>query len=74
MGTAFPERGQFFAELIRHGIPLSIYGNRWEKLKEWNAIRPYWKGAALDERYTYAAAIMSTKVNLAGVYCQVCAS
>ena len=64
VGTAFPERGPFFAELIRRGIPLSIYGNRWAKLKEWKTIRPYWKGPGLDENYTYASAILSAKVSL----------
>jgi spore maturation protein CgeB len=64
VGTAFSERGPFFAELVKHGVPLSIYGNRWEKLSEWKTIRPYWKGAGLDEKYTYAAAIQSAKVCL----------
>jgi len=64
IGTAFPERGPFFAELIRFGIPLSIYGWRWERLKEWKTIQPYWKGPALLEKYNYAAAILSAKVNL----------
>ena len=64
VGTAFPERGPFFAELIRYGVPLTIYGGRWHRLKEWKIVRPYWKGAHLSDRYTYAAAIMSAKVCL----------
>jgi spore maturation protein CgeB len=64
VGTGFPERGAFFAEVVRHGVPLSIYGSRWQKLREWNAIRPYWKGPNLLEKYTYAAAITSAKVCL----------
>lgn len=64
VGTAFPERGPFFAELVKYGIPLSIYGNRWEKLKEWKIIQPFWKGPGLDEGTTYAAAIQSSKVCL----------
>jgi spore maturation protein CgeB len=63
-GTAFPERGPFFAELLNYGVPISIYGNRWHKLKEWKAIQPYWKGPNLGERHNYAAAIMSAKVCL----------
>jgi spore maturation protein CgeB len=64
VGTAFPERGPFFSELVKYGVPLSIYGNRWEKLREWNTIRPYCKGPGLEEKYTYAAAIQSAKVCL----------
>ena len=63
-GTAFPERGPFFAELVKYGVPLSIYGNRWEKLNEWKTLRPYWKGPDLGEKFTYAAAIQSAKVCL----------
>jgi spore maturation protein CgeB len=29
VGTAFPERGRFFAELVSYGVPLSIYGDLW---------------------------------------------
>jgi spore maturation protein CgeB len=64
VGTAFPERGPFFKELVSYGVPLSIYGNRYERLKEWDTIRHCWKGPALDEKYTYAAAIVAAKVNL----------
>jgi len=64
VGTAFPERGPFFAELVGRGVPISIYGNRWEKLRQWKMIQPYWKGPNLDETYNYAAAILSAKVCL----------
>jgi len=64
VGTAFPERGRFFAELVSYGVPLSIYGGLWERLNEWKTLRPYWKGQNLLERYTYAAAIQSAKVCL----------
>jgi spore maturation protein CgeB len=64
VGTAFSERGPFFAELVKYGVPLSIYGNRWEKLNEWKTIRPYWKGPGLVEKDTYAKAIQSAKVCL----------
>jgi hypothetical protein len=64
VGTAFPERGPFFAELVKYGVPLSIYGNSWENLPNWKTIRRYWKGPGLDEEYTYAAAIQSAKVCL----------
>ena len=64
VGTGFPERGPFFAELVSYGVPLSIYGGLWEKLREWKTIRPYWKGPNLLEKYTYAASITAAKVCL----------
>ena len=64
VGTAFPERGPFMAELVRYGVPLSIYGGQWENIKQWKSIRPYIKGPDLLERYNYAAAIQSAKVCL----------
>ncbi|HWQ45746.1 MAG TPA: hypothetical protein VN376_02700, partial [Longilinea sp.] len=30
IGTWFPERGPFMATLIQQGIPLAIWGNRWQ--------------------------------------------
>jgi spore maturation protein CgeB len=62
VGTGFPERGRFFADLVSYGVPLSIYGGLWDNLTEWKTIRPYWKGQNLLEKYTYAAAIQSAKV------------
>jgi hypothetical protein len=64
VGTGFPERSPFLAELVKYDVPLSIYGNSWEKLRDWKTIRRYWKGPGLDENYTYAAAIQSAKVCL----------
>ncbi len=64
IGTGFPERGEFFADLVGHGVPLSIYGSDWAKLKQWKLIQPYWKGPGLVEKYNYGAAIRSAKVCL----------
>jgi spore maturation protein CgeB len=64
VGTAFPDRGAFFAELIERGVPLSIYGNRWDRLKEWKTIEPYWRGAGIDDAYRYSTAILAAKVCL----------
>ena len=63
-GTAFAERGPFFVELIQLGVPLTIYGNSWQDMKEWKIIEPYWKGPDLDTPYTYSTAILASKVTL----------
>jgi len=46
-GTWMPERGPFMVELLRQGIPLTIYGDHWQKAREWDAIKPCWRGPAI---------------------------
>ena len=64
VGTAFPERGAFFRELVRLGVPLSIYGNKWSELKEWKALKTCWRGPGLEDPYSYSTAILAAKVSL----------
>jgi hypothetical protein len=64
VGTAFPDRGAFFAELIRLEVPVTIYGNGWHSLKEWKVLQPCWKGPGLDDAYSYSTAILAAKVSL----------
>ena len=63
IGTWMPERGPFMAALLEAGLPITIYGNRWQKAKEWPLIRKAWKGNALygDD---YAKAIQIAKISL----------
>ncbi|NBV21215.1 MAG: glycosyltransferase family 1 protein [Proteobacteria bacterium] len=44
VGTWMPERGAFMAQLLRAGLPLVIYGNRWEKAPEWSELRSAVRG------------------------------
>ncbi len=64
VGTWMPERSPFMAELIRRGVPLSIWGNRWQKAPEWPQLAPHWRGPGLDNDEDYAAAILAAKINL----------
>ena len=64
IGTWMPGRGAFMAALVKHGIPLSIYGGRWEKAPEWPIIRGSWKGAATTNDEDYAHAIQCAKICL----------
>lgn len=63
IGTWFPERGPFMAKLIEAGIPLTVYGQRWDKAQEWGVIRPHWKGSGLHG-LEYSKAIQCAKLNL----------
>jgi spore maturation protein CgeB len=58
-----PERGPFMAELIKAGVPINIWGQRWQKAKEWPQLRHVWRGAHL-EGDNYAYAVQCAKVNL----------
>ena len=62
IGTWMPERGPFLARLAERGVPLTIWGNRWPKAKEWPILRPYWRGPGLYECYDYAIAVQCAKV------------
>lgn len=63
VGTWMPERGPFLSRLIELGVPLTIYGNRWKKAREWRVIRPSWRGPELIGK-DYVKAIQFTKVSL----------
>lgn len=64
VGTWMPERGPFLARLLELGVPLSIYGDRWQKAKEWTSLRSVWRGPGLHDEEDYARAIQCAKVNL----------
>lgn len=64
IGTWMPERGPFMVELIRRGVPLSIWGDGWQKAPEWFALAPFWRGPAMYETDAYCAATRSAKINL----------
>lgn len=61
-GTHFPERGPFMADLLRRGVPLTIYGNAWQRAKEWPLLEPVWKGPDLSDPDDYAKALQCGKV------------
>jgi spore maturation protein CgeB len=64
VGTWMPERGPFLAQLTRLGVPLTIYGDRWPKAKEWNVLGSHWRGPGMYIDDDYAKAIQCTKVCL----------
>ena len=39
VGTWMPERGPFMEKLIRKKVPITIFGPRWNKAKEWKLIK-----------------------------------
>ena len=63
VGTWMPERGPLLARLTEIDVPLSIFGNRWQKAREWPVLRKYWRGPGLRED-DYGRAVLCAKVNL----------
>lgn len=64
VGTWMPERGPFLAELAQHGVPLAIWGGRWQKAPQWHVLKTFLRGPALHHADDYAKAIQAAKVNL----------
>lgn len=57
------KRDEFLLQLIDKGIPVSIWGNRWQKSRYWERLKPYYKGGSLSGR-DYVAAIQGAKICL----------
>lgn len=64
VGTWMPERGSFLAALVEAEIPLTIYGDRWQKAREWSVLRHVWQGRGLHAADDYAKAIQTAKICL----------
>jgi spore maturation protein CgeB len=64
IGTWMPERGPFLARLVQLGVPLSIFGNRWDRAAEWSILQPYWRGPAVDNDEDYPKAVQCAKICL----------
>lgn len=64
VGTWMPERGPVIAELIQLGVPVSIYGGRWQHAPEWPILQPFWKGPPTASDDQYAKAIQCSKIGL----------
>ena len=63
-GTWMPERGPFLARLVQLGVPLSIFGDRWHKAREWKQLHHYWRGPGIYNEEDYARAVQCADVCL----------
>jgi len=64
VGTWMPERGPFMRALIRAGLPVSIWGDRWHKAECWAELKPHWRGPAVHDDDIYAKIIQCSQVAL----------
>jgi spore maturation protein CgeB len=63
IGTWMPERGPLMSRLIQLAVPISLYGDRWQKAPEWPIIKKAWRGPGLVGP-DYVKAIQSAKICL----------
>ncbi|MCB2148598.1 MAG: glycosyltransferase [Deltaproteobacteria bacterium] len=63
IGTWMPERGPFIRRLVELKIPLTLFGDRWQKAPEWPVIKRVWHGPGLLGD-AYVKAIQKAKVCL----------
>jgi spore maturation protein CgeB len=65
IGTWMPheKRDEFMLELLRQGVPLAIWGSRWDKSPHWKELQAAYRGGALGGR-DYVAAIQGAKICL----------
>jgi hypothetical protein len=56
-------RDRFILDLVKHGIPVSIWGQRWEKSPLWGQLKDCYRGGNLSGR-AYVAAMQGAKVCL----------
>lgn len=57
------KRDEFLMVLINNNLPVSIWGNRWEKSLYWEKLKPYYRGKALEGQ-DYVSAIQGAKICL----------
>jgi hypothetical protein len=63
VGTWMPERGPLVEQLIKAGVPLTIWGDRWQRAPEWRVLKQRWRGPALYLE-DYVGAIQHAKAAL----------
>ena len=57
------KRDEFLLKLLNAGIPISIWGNRWQKSPYWQSLKAVYRGSSLSGR-DYVAAIQGSKICL----------
>lgn len=63
IGTYMPERSILLSNLIKAGLPVSIYGNLWHNSPEWSTLQKAWKSPGILGT-DYAKAIQGAKICL----------
>ncbi len=62
-----PERGRFMLRLSELGVPVSIWGDRWNRAEEWPQIKHLWRGSGMFDD-GYRKVIQLSKLSLCLLY------
>ena len=65
IGTWIPKerRDEFMLTLVKRGVPLSIWGDAWQRSPNWGQIKHCWRGPSIYGR-DYVAAVQGAKMAL----------
>lgn len=65
VGTWIPgeRRDEFMLSLVKRGVPLSIWGDAWQRSPNWPQIKHVWRGQSIYGR-DYVAAVQGSKLAL----------
>ncbi len=65
IGTWMPneKRDEFFVELVEKGVPLSIWGDAWQKSPNYIKLKPYLRGKSIFGK-DYVSAIQGAKISI----------
>jgi spore maturation protein CgeB len=65
VGTWHPDgRGDIIASLIDRGIPLALWGDRWDRDRRWSAIKKAWRGPGIFNEGDYARVLGESRITL----------
>jgi spore maturation protein CgeB len=65
IGTWHPDgRGNLIAGIIREGVPLSLWGNRWDRDPNWKKIKHAWRGPGMYGNQAYARLLGESRICL----------
>jgi spore maturation protein CgeB len=65
VGTLIPgeQRDEFAYQLIKRGVPLAIWGARWQRSRYWDTLKAHYRGGELSG-HEYVAALCGAKICL----------
>lgn len=57
-------RGEIIAELVDRGVPISLWGDRWNRDRRWDTIKRAWRGPGLHDDKEYAEVLGASRICL----------
>ncbi len=65
IGTWHPDgRGDLIAGILSEGVPLSLWGNRWDRDPNWEKIKQAWRGPGMYGEQAYARLLGESRICL----------